>query len=734
MVLAQPILAGPADFVFTIDTRFTSGDETFTIPTYGVGYKYDVDCDDDGVFEAQDQSTAYTCDYSVSGGGEKTIVIRDSSGDGSGFPRIRFSEFGEEAEVIELNNWGSGIWDSMNGAFFNAQNMVVTASDVPDLSQVLDMRSMFYLARLANPNTSAWDTSNVTNMRNMFRAAISANPNTSAWNTGNVRDMAHMFSMEVLGGIANPDTSGWDTGNVTDMSWMFQANVMANPDTSGWNTANVTNMQVMFAAAQSANPDTSNWDITAVTDMSDMFTGVTLPTDSYDAMLMNFSKQVVQSGVNFHGGDSTYCIIGPRNTLINNFQWSIVDGGQNPLCTISSDDLVIQVDTRIIGSSTSLNTQFEIRALGAGLNYNVDCDVANPQTNTAMALTSSYTCSYVNPGIYTIRIEDNVGDGTGFPQFSYGGVSDVKKILDIVQWGNIQWATMMSAFWNAENLRVSAIDVPDFSQISTFRSMFLGAVLADPDTRDWDTSSATDMLNMFRSAEAANPDTSGWDTSNVTNMTSMFSGAVLANPDVSGWNTSSVTEMSFMFANTTANPDTSGWDITAVTNMQGMFANVTLPTASYEAMLAGFSTQAVQMGVEFDGGNSMYCDTTARDILINDFGWIITDGGPLPECDVIYKNSFDVPVENFVAKVMWFEYDFEQLETVELDSYPALIGVGLDQNDQAIIKFHIRKMDDQLQIRISDLDQEAFEPDTWIEHQWQNFNSSDLTEINWLQF
>ncbi len=566
----------------------------------------------------------------------------------------------------------------------------------------------------------------------MFRAAISANPNTSDWNTGNVRDMAHMFSMEVLGGIANPDTSGWDTSKVTDMSWMFQASAMANPDTSNWNTANVTNMQVMFAAAQSANPDTSNWDITAVTDMSDMFTGVTLPTDSYDAMLLNFSKQVVQSGVNFHGGDSTYCISGPRNNLINNFQWSIVDGGQNPLCTISSDDFVVQVDTRISGSSSG--TQFEIRALGAGFNYNVDCDVANPGTNTAEGETSSYTCSYLNPGIYTIRIEDNVGDGTGFPRFAYSATSEVKKIIDIQQWGSGQWTSMESAYWDAVNMRVSAIDTPDFSQVSSFRSMFLGAVLADPDTSDWDTSSATDMINMFRNADSANPDTSNWDTSEVTSMVAMFSGADLANPDVSGWNTSNVTDMSFMFSGTSANPDTSGWDITAVTNMQGMFGNVTLPTASYEAMLLNFSTQSVQSGVEFGGGNSMYCDTTARDILINEYGWVITDGGPLPECDVIFKNSFDVPVETFAASSKWFEYDFEWLETVQIGAKPKLIGIGLDENNQAIIKFHVRKVNQQLQIRISDLDLQAFEPDTWVEHQWQNFNNSGLTEITWVHF
>ena len=171
--------------------------------------------------------------------------------------------------------------------------------------------------------------------------------------------------------------------------------------------------------------------------------------------------------------------------------------------------------------------------------------------------------------------------------------------------------------------------------------------------------------------------------------------------------------------------------------MANMFSGVTLPIASYDSILTNFSAQMVLSGVQFNGGNSLYCASSARDDLIVNDGWIITDGGMASSCDdldIIFKNSFDVPVEIFAAISKWFEYDFGRFETVEIDGYPKLIGVGLNNNDQAILKFHIRKMNQQLQIRISELDFDAFDQGIWIEHQWQNINASGLTEFNWVGF
>jgi len=74
----------------------------------------------------------------------------------------------------------------------------------------------------------------------------------------------------------------------------------------------------------------------------------------------------------------------------------------------------------------------------------------------------------------------------------------------------------------------------------------------------------------------------------------------------------------------------STWQIEHVTSMSEMFNGITLSTSNYDALLGGWSSQSVQSGVHFGGGNSQYSDTgqTARDTLTNaPNNWIITDGG-----------------------------------------------------------------------------------------------------------
>ncbi len=62
-----------------------------------------------------------------------------------------------------------------------------------------------------------------------------------------------------------------------------------------------------------------------------MFDGVALSTANYDALLIGWAAQAVQSSVTFDGGDSKYTGGGAAATarayLISNFSWSISDGG-----------------------------------------------------------------------------------------------------------------------------------------------------------------------------------------------------------------------------------------------------------------------------------------------------------------------------------------------------------------------------------------------------------------------
>ncbi|HFC30262.1 MAG TPA: BspA family leucine-rich repeat surface protein, partial [Oceanospirillales bacterium] len=268
------------------------------------------------------------------------------------------------------------------------------------------------------------------------------------------------------------------------------------------------------------------------------------------------------------------------------------------------DDFIITVKTNNVGTSANNEFTIPINNGGGGVtfHYNVDCD--NDGNFEVDDYSGDYTCVYGSAGTYTIRIEDKIGDGTGFVGFGFQNGGDRLKLLSVEQWGSMKWKFITGAFWGSSNVVFNTTDVPNFSAVTDLSNMFRFAVNANPNTTNWDVSNVTSMADMFRSATSANPNTSNWDTSQVETMSRMF------------WNASS------------ANPDVSGWDVTQVTSMNLMFANVTLPTADYDKLLISFNAQPVQAGISFHGGNSKYCASGAHNGLEINHGWnAIIDGG-----------------------------------------------------------------------------------------------------------
>jgi surface protein len=91
----------------------------------------------------------------------------------------------------------------------------------------------------------------------------------------------------------------------------------------------VTDMSKMFSGVKSFEGDISKWDITNITSMDDMFKGVTLSTEDYDQILINWSKLDLKEGVKFNAGNTYYSEKAKEahDILVNKFKWNITDLG-----------------------------------------------------------------------------------------------------------------------------------------------------------------------------------------------------------------------------------------------------------------------------------------------------------------------------------------------------------------------------------------------------------------------
>jgi len=68
--------------------------------------------------------------------------------------------------------------------------------------------------------------------------------------------------------------------------------------------------------------------VAALSAADGMFAGAHLSTANYDALLAGWGAQSLQTGVQFHGGNSTYCTAeAARQHMIAEHGWTITDAG-----------------------------------------------------------------------------------------------------------------------------------------------------------------------------------------------------------------------------------------------------------------------------------------------------------------------------------------------------------------------------------------------------------------------
>jgi surface protein len=327
------IIDPPTYFGILVDTSITgtgtvSNNDQFQF-TGALG-NYDVEAYQNGSLVAtfEDLSGEETITLPSAGVYELRVEPKEVNG----FNRIQFNNVGDRNKLFEIKSWGSNVvWVSFANSFRGCQNLgECNIVDVPNLSQVTNFSFMFASAPNFNSDLSNWDVSNGTNFSFMFIGASSFNSDLSQWDVSNGTNFSFMFS-----GASSftSDLSQWDVSNGTNFTTMFFNASSFNSDLSNWDVSNGTSFSTMLRNASSFNSDLSNWDVSNGTSLVNFLLGSNInepnTTTNYDNLLNAWSELSLNLNISFSGGNSQYSAVGlvGRNKLINDFGWTIADGG-----------------------------------------------------------------------------------------------------------------------------------------------------------------------------------------------------------------------------------------------------------------------------------------------------------------------------------------------------------------------------------------------------------------------
>ncbi len=476
-------------FVFTWQTSEANQQVFIPIPSRNApSYNYTVDWGDG----TKDRNQTGRASHSYTTPGVYTVAITGT------FPHIDFGKgFGSSDQLrdalLSIDQWGSIAWRSMNSAFAKCGNLVIKATDAPNLSRVTDISGMFGGSGI-DSDLNHWDVSNITNMAVVFSSARNFTGGVESWDVSNVEQMGGMFSRTKI----DDDLSGWDVSKVTNMVSMFLGTTEFNGDITGWDVSNVTDMRNMFRDAQVFNQDISVWNVSKVTDMSYMFKG----TQAFNQAIGVWDISQVQDMNSMFEGALAF------NQPIGSW------------------------DTQNV---TSMASTFKNTSA-----FNQDISRWNTSKVHTMVRMFAGSKSFNQP----------IGNwNTGALLISYQMFDGAEAFnQDINNWN---MSNVISTYYMFRNTQVFNQDISGWNigKVKDLRGMFEGSQAFNQDISSWTFGNHDiDMARMFKNA-AFHQDLNAWDVSDVTNMEGMFEGNSSFNQSLADWDISSVRKLDHMLDN-----------------------------------------------------------------------------------------------------------------------------------------------------------------------------------------
>ncbi len=564
------------DFVSVWTTDYTSSGSSASsqirLPLVPSGsYNFHVDWGDNSTNLITSYNQAETT-HTYATSGTYTVVI---NGTITGW---QFNNGGDKLKIIEIKQWGSLGFGDVDSNFYGCANLVLTATDAPDLSQTTSLDNSFRnCAALGNSgDMSMWNTGTVTSMDHMFSGASNFNQPIGSWNVSSVTSIRYLFDGAF---VFDQPLDSWDTGSVNDMSYTFYRAYAFNQSIESWDVSSVVTMQGTFASAFSFNQPLDSWDVSNVTSMSATFGNAYAFNQSLGSWNVSAVTSMYMMFYKAHSYNQDMSSWDVSNVVSMYAMFEDAYTFNQPL------------------DSWSLKNLQDVSTMFAGA-HSFNQPLGNWDVSRVKTMTYMFSQAYSFNG--------SIG------AWNVSGVTDMASMFrdatsfnqDISDWNVSSVVNMMYMFYNA-----SSFNRP---------------------LENWSVNHVENMMGMFSYASSFDQPLGAWNVSSVTSMASMFSFASDFNQTLSSWNVCQVSNMQSMFAFATGFDRPLGaWNVSKVRNMEYMFDGVELSVNNYDDLLIGWSNRTLQHNVVFNGGYSKYSAEalTARDVMINNYSWTITDRG-----------------------------------------------------------------------------------------------------------
>ncbi|NKI31645.1 BspA family leucine-rich repeat surface protein [Croceivirga thetidis] len=515
------------------------------------------------------------------------IYVVEISGD---FPSIYFNNAGDREKIIEILDWGTIIWQSMENSFYGCENLNFDAIQAPNLSQVTSLKNTFRECTAFNGILNNWDVSTITDISGLFQECEIFNRPLDNWNTSGITDMSYTFHRAR---DFNEPLDNWNVSSVDNFEYFLSEASDFNQNINNWDISSATNLIGTFRYTGRFNQPLNNWNIENITDLTGTFQG-----SAYNQPLDNWNvSNVVSMQATFRESQFNQ----PLNT------WNVSNVTNMAQMFHRNRTFDQPLNNWNVSNVIDMSEMFDGWIWGAVFNQPLD----------------NWDVSNVEDMEYMFR------ENAAFNQ-------------DISGWD----------VSNVRNMRGMFEDSPAFNQninnwnvgsVTNMSSMFQETDVFNQPLNNWNMSAVTDVTSMFYRAAAFNQPLDNWDMTGKSSLANMFRQATAFNQDISGWNTIGVTIMSSTFASATSFDQNLGlWNISNVGNMNGMLSNSGLSQENYDNTLIGWESQTVQFNVNLGATNLQYCDAlNQRQRLIDDFGWNIT--GDAVNCSFVLCTEITMP-------------------------------------------------------------------------------------------